>query len=90
MVVELLVQLGYNVLSAAGGKDALAMAREYQGTIDVLLTDVLMPELNGPELAETLRATRPDMKVIFISGYAQGALAPAGILKPGTVLVNKP
>lgn len=90
VVVELLVQLGYNVLSAAGGKDALAMAREYQGTIDVLLTDVLMPELNGPELAETLRATRPDMKVIFISGYAQGALAPAGILKPGTVLVNKP
>lgn len=90
VVVDLLSQLGYRILSAAGGHEALALAAEYPGRIDLLLTDVVMDPLPGPALAESLVRTRPDMKVIFISGYANASLAPDGILQPGTVLVNKP
>ena len=90
VVVDLLRQLGYQVLSAASGKEALALSEEHSGKIDLLVTDVIMDELPGPELAEILLAARPDMKVIFISGYAEGSLAPDGVLKPGTILVQKP
>ena len=89
VVVDLLSQLGYRVLSAADGPEALALAEEYSGKIDLLLTDVVMDPLSGPALAEKLARLRPEMKVIFISGYAD-SLAPDGVLKPGTVLVNKP
>jgi len=90
VLVDLLSQLGYRILSAGGGHEALALAGEYSGKIDLLLTDVVMDPLPGPVLAESLARTRPDMKVVFISGYANPSLAPDGVLKPGTVLVNKP
>jgi DNA-binding NtrC family response regulator len=90
VVVDLLSQLGYNILSAPGGDEALALAGEYSGKIDLLLTDVVMEPIPGPVLAENLTRKRPGMKVVFISGYANNALAPDGVLKPGTVLVHKP
>jgi CheY-like chemotaxis protein len=90
VVVDLLRQLGYKTLSASGGQEALALAEEYSGKIDLLLTDVVMNPISGPVLAENLIRERPEMKVIFISGYAVTALAPDGVLKPGTVLVDKP
>jgi two-component system, cell cycle sensor histidine kinase and response regulator CckA len=90
VVVDLLTHLGYHILSAASGQEALAVAAKYPGKIDLLLTDVVMHPLSGPDLAQTLAHSRPDMKVIFISGYANATLAPDGVLKPGTVLVNKP
>ncbi|MBZ5507592.1 MAG: response regulator [Acidobacteriia bacterium] len=90
VVVDFLSQLGYNILSAPGGHEALALAGQYSGKIDLLLTDVLMDPVPGPVLAENLIRERPDMRVIFISGYATSALAPDGVLKPGTVLVHKP
>jgi CheY-like chemotaxis protein len=90
VVVDLLRQLGYQVISAASGKEALALAGEHPAKIDLLVTDVIMDELPGPELAEMLLSSRPDMKVIFISGFAEGSLAPDGVLKPGTILVQKP
>ena len=91
VVVDLLGQLGYHMLSAGSGQEALRLAAEYSGKIDLLLSDVVMDPLHGPALAEQLAATRPEMKVVFISGYTDGALAePDGILKPGTILVNKP
>ncbi len=90
VVVDLLRQLGYQVLSAASGKEALLLAAKHPSKIDLLVTDVIMDEMPGPELAETLLASRPDMKVVFISGYPEGSLAPGGILKPGTILVQKP
>jgi len=89
VVVDLLSQLGYRMLSAAGGPEALALAQAHSGKIDVLVTDVVMDPLAGPALAEKLLHVRPEMKVIYISGYAD-ALAPDGVLKPGTVLLNKP
>ena len=90
VVVDLLGHLGYCTLSAASADDAMKVALEYPGRIDLLLTDVAMHPLTGPMLAEELMRSRPEMKVIFISGYANGSLAPDGVLKPGTVLVNKP
>src|SRR5215467_7342563 len=86
VVVDLLSQLGYHVLSAAGGQEALELAAKYSGQIDLLLTDVVMDGLAGPELAEKLLQGRPEMKVVFISGFADGSLAPDGVLKPGTIL----
>jgi len=90
VVVDLLRQLGYQVLSASSGKEALSLAEKHSEKIDLLISDVIMDELPGPELAEILLASRPEMKVIFISGYAEGSLAPDGVLKPGTILVQKP
>jgi DNA-binding NtrC family response regulator len=90
VIVDLLCHLGYCTLSAANGHDALELALEYSGKIDLLLTDVVMHPLSGPDLAEQLMRSRPEMKVVFISGYADASLAPDGVLKPGTVLVNKP
>lgn len=90
VVEELLGKLGYSVLSAGSGPEALALAEKFAGKIDLLLTDVVMDPLSGPALAEQLVHARPEMKVVYISGYDDGALAPDGVLKPGTVLVHKP
>lgn len=90
VVIELLTQIGYNVLSASNGKEAMHVSQTYPHRIHLLITDVLMPEIDGPELAKTLCAVRPDLRVIYISGYTDDCLAPEGILEPGTVLVNKP
>jgi len=90
VVVDFLGQLGYRMLSAANGTEALQVAHAYPAKIDLLLTDVVMGDLPGPELAQRLADSRPDMKVVFISGFADGSLAPGGVLTPGTVLVQKP
>jgi two-component system cell cycle sensor histidine kinase/response regulator CckA len=90
VIVDLLTQLGYQILSATSGHEALELAGKYPGKIDLLLTDVVMHPLPGPDLAEELIRTRPEMKVIFISGYANPSLAPDGVLTAGTILVNKP
>lgn len=90
VVVDLLSQLGYHMLSAASGNEAIKIAKEYSDTIHLLITDVVMDDLPGPELAEKLLRDRPEMKVVFISGFANVCLAPGGILKPGMVLVQKP
>jgi CheY-like chemotaxis protein len=89
VIGELLSPLGYNILSTSNGPDALALAENYPGKIDLLLTDVDMDPLSGPALAEALTRVRPEMKVVYISGYP-AILAPDGTLKPGTVLVHKP
>ena len=90
VIADSLEQLGYKVLTANSGEDALTLSARYNGEIHLLLTDVIMPQMKGPELAERLRAQRPQMKVIYVSGYAQGVLAPHGVLAPGTVLLYKP
>ena len=90
VIVDLLSHLGYHTLSAANAHDAVKLALEFPGKIDLLLTDVVMHPLAGPVLAEKLACSRPEMKVIYISGYANASLAPDGVLKPGTVLVHKP
>jgi DNA-binding NtrC family response regulator len=90
VVVDLLGQLGYHVLSAGSGEQAITISNEYAGTIDLLLTDVVMDNLPGPELAQKLLQSRPAMKVVFVSGFADGSFAWDVILKPGMALVQKP
>jgi CheY-like chemotaxis protein len=75
---------------AANGPDALELARAFTGHIDLLLTDVIMPQMNGSELAPRLVASRPDLRVLFMSGFAQPALGASGTLAPGVVLLDKP
>lgn len=65
---------GYSVVRALSGKEALEASASHDGTIELLLTDVVMPEMNGWELAEKLAEQRPGMKVIFMSGYSEGIL----------------
>jgi CheY-like chemotaxis protein len=83
VIVDLLGHLGYCTLSAANGQDAMELARGYPGRIDLLLTDVVMHPLSGPVLAEKLMRSRPEMKVIFISGYAGASL----VHKPFTMKI---
>jgi two-component system, cell cycle sensor histidine kinase and response regulator CckA len=90
MAREYLESVGYRVLEAVGGKEALLRAKEFEGTIHLLLTDVVMPEMSGPELAERLGVLRPEMKVIFTSGYTDGTIAPHGVLDPGVTFIQKP
>jgi CheY-like chemotaxis protein len=92
MICQYLQALGYAVLEATDGDDALALASQYKGPIDVLLTDIVMPNLRGPEMAQRLAASRPEVQVIFMSGYTEGAfdLAPSDKLAAGHVLLQKP
>lgn len=90
LIIKMLTPLGYNVLEASNGKEALEISNNYPDNIDLLLTDVIMPGMNGRELAELLLEERPETKVIFISGYTDDAIDHHGVLVPGIVLINKP
>jgi signal transduction histidine kinase/ActR/RegA family two-component response regulator len=86
----LLARLGYRVLVARDGADALALAAGHAGPIHLLLSDVVMPGLNGRELAGRLQAARPGLAVVYMSGYTQEVVSQAGVLEEGLILVQKP
>jgi PAS domain S-box-containing protein len=92
MICQFLQELGYSVLEAKDGGDAVALAEHYNNAIDVLLTDVVMPHIRGSEVASRLSRSRPDMKVIYMSGYTEGEFGaiPGENLGPGTTLLQKP
>ena len=87
---KVLERAGYRVVVAVGGADALALAERHAGPIHLLLTDVVMPEMNGRELARRLAALRPGLRVLYMSGYADEAVAQHGVLDPGTAFLQKP
>jgi len=88
---RLLRAKGYTVIEASNGKEALGMvAQGANGDIKLLLTDVIMPEMGGKELAQRFRATHPQTKVLFCSGYTQEAIDRGGELEPGTAFLQKP
>jgi hypothetical protein len=87
---RILVRNGHTVLTAANGTDALAMAETHQGEIHLLLTDVVMPQMLGKEVAERIHAIRPSIRVLYMSGYAQPVLASQGTLDAGVILLSKP
>ncbi|CAN5721738.1 hypothetical protein BH23GEM9_BH23GEM9_12760 [soil metagenome] len=86
----LLMRNGYHVLTAEDGEIALQVAAQYDGRIHLLLTDVVMPRMGGRELADRLSPLRPDMKVVYFSGYAEHAIAGKGALEENRVLLQKP
>jgi signal transduction histidine kinase len=89
-VRRILVAHGYRVLEAPDGQVALRIAEEHTGKIDLLLTDVVMPGMNGGELARRLGRLRPGIKVVFMSGYSAEAVATHGELSPGAAFLQKP
>jgi CheY-like chemotaxis protein len=90
MTREFLESLGYIVLEAASGKEALQLANGFDGTIHLLLTDVVMPEMRGPELAKQLATLRPEINVLLTSGFTDGAIVQQGGLDPGVAFIQKP
>jgi signal transduction histidine kinase len=88
--VEVLKSRGYSVLSAEDGEAALELAAQHKGPIHMLVTDVVLPGMNGRELAKRLKALRPTMQVLFTSGYTRDVIAEHGILEPGTTYIAKP
>jgi len=87
---EILKRLGYTVLVANDGHSALQLARARSDTIHLLITDVIMPEMSGRQLADRLKEQRPGLKVLFVSGYTDDAIVRHGMLEPGIAFLQKP
>ena len=90
LAAESLKRLGYTVLQAGNGLEALAVADQYSGRIDVVVTDVVMPRMGGPELVEKLRQKRAGLAVIFMSGYTDAAALENAKIGSGAIVLNKP
>jgi len=90
LVCEVLEQQGYNVICARDGLEAMNVAEDFDGDIHLLVTDVIMPHMNGHELAAKLCALRPDMKVLYVSGYSDNDIGDHGDLDPRHELLQKP
>jgi len=87
---EFLSLNGYIVLEATNGAEALALARAYDGPIHLMITDVVMPQMGGAKLAAELVSDRPDMKVLFVSGYAETTFQRHGAINVTTRFLQKP
>jgi PAS domain S-box-containing protein len=87
---RILSRNGYEVIVAANGPEAIDVGAGRPGQIDILLTDVVMPHMQGKEVAERVRAAQPGLRVLFMSGYTQGLLGAQGVLEPGINLIEKP
>jgi len=90
VVCKLLTMEGYFVLEASGPAEALSLFRQYEGQIDLLLTDVIMPAMNGRQLYEQIALENPRIKTLFISGYTNGVIDDGGILPDGVNFLQKP
>ena len=87
---RMLESAGYVVLAAASGHEALRLAERHTGSIHLLVTDVVMPGMHGHEVALLLAPTRPEMKVLYVSGYPDASIVHQGLLKPGVAFLQKP
>jgi len=81
---------GYHILAAESGADALRVADDHQGHIHLLITDVVMPDMNGPEIAKRLTVTRPGLTTLFMSGYMDDALGDLGLAPEHMDFLQKP
>jgi CheY-like chemotaxis protein len=91
LACSILEAQGYNVLRANNGQEGLRAARECDGqAVGLVITDVIMPQMGGNVMAEWLKATYPDIKILFTSGYTDDAIAHHGVLEPGVAFLPKP
>jgi signal transduction histidine kinase len=90
LAVATLREKGYTVVEAVNGEEGLRLARQHDGKIDLVLADVVMPVMGGKEMADALRTSHPDTKVLFTSGYTEDALGHHGVLRPGILFLPKP
>jgi DNA-binding response OmpR family regulator len=90
LVAEALGDAGYEVISAGGGVEALAKVHAHKGAVHLTLVDVVMPGMNGRELAQRLHYFRPGLRVLYMSGYTDDIISARGLLEPGTLLLHKP
>jgi two-component system, cell cycle sensor histidine kinase and response regulator CckA len=87
---KILARQGYRLIIAGNGGDAYLQSENFSGRIHLLLTDVIMPNMNGKQLFERLLPRRPDLKVLYMSGYTEDAIASQGVLDEGTQFLQKP
>jgi CheY-like chemotaxis protein len=90
LVAEILENTGYTVLQAGDGPSALELLRRHSGKLDLLVTDVVMPGMSGPEVAHAVTSMRPGTEVLYTSGYTDSAIGHHGVLEPGIAFLQKP
>ena len=90
LVARILKRHGYEVLAASNGGEALLICEQREGAIHLMLTDVVMPQMSGPELADRLRDVVPDMRVLFMSGYTDNAMVHQGLIDRDVQFLQKP
>jgi len=90
MTVQMLEEIGYTVMQAPTPRDAVEICRNRELSIDLVLTDVVMPEMNGKELVDEIESFRPDIKVLFMSGYTSDLVARRGVVDEGRHFIQKP
>jgi CheY-like chemotaxis protein len=90
LAYEILIGQGYQVLGAGSGAEALRICESHAEPIQLVVTDVIMPGMNGREVYERMAQLRPGLKVLYMSGYTQSAIVHRGVLEPGTAFVQKP
>jgi len=90
LVAGILEKLGYSVLTAENGGEVLRLDDKELARIDLMVTDMVMPGMNGSELAQRMTSIRPGTKVLFMSGYTDNAIAHHGLLPPDTAFLEKP
>ena len=90
MVTTMLQRMGYTVLAANTPGQAIQVASDFRSEINLVVTDVIMPDMNGRDLAERLRAIQPDLKCLYMSGYTANVIAHHGVLEEGVHFIQKP
>jgi len=90
VVREILEMNGYSVLEARHGAEAIEISERHRGPIQLMVTDVVMPQMSGRELAQRLQPVRPDMRVLYMSGYTDDAIVRHGVLGEGIAFLSKP